>query len=136
MQMKFRTAAEGALLVGLVFVPFQAHAQRGVPSALELAQMPRFCYAQFQVPNAKGEEFRIRDCGPAANHYCYALMYVIRAKAVIGKKNERATLLQHAQIDIKYTEDAIKNYPACSIREHVANSKAEVANLKKIYGVK
>ena len=135
MQMKFRTAVEGALLVGLVFVPFHAHAQRGVPSALELAQMPKFCYAQFQVPKATGDDFRIRDCGPAANHYCYGLMYVIRAKAT-AKKNERATLLQHAEVDIKYTEDAIKNYPKCSIQEHVANSKAEVANLKKIYGVK
>ena len=134
MQVRIGTAFAVALLVGLTFLPFHAHGQSQEPTALELAQLPRFCYAQFKVPNATGDEFRIRDCGYAANHYCYGLMYIIRAKAAVSNKRTRMGLLGSAAVNIDQTEQAIKDYPQCSIREHVAASKKQVLDLKKIYG--
>src|SRR5256885_16344831 len=55
-----------AALIALVPV---ALGQQNI-NAVEIAQLPRFCWAQLNVPDAVGDDFRIRDCGPAANHFC------------------------------------------------------------------
>ena len=110
-----------------------AHGQAMKPTALELAQLPKFCYWQFQEPKPVGDQFRIHDCGPLMNHYCYGLIFLIQAKAN-SNKNQRLSLLGRAATDISYTENGMKEYPACPIRQHVLNSKAEVLNLQKIYG--
>ena len=102
---------------------------------VETAQLPRFCWAQLQVPNAQGDDFRIIDCGPAANHYCSALIYMIRAKGHVTKQ-ERLGLLGHADVDVKYTENAIADYPKCSIREHVAGTRVELDHLLTMFGFK
>jgi hypothetical protein len=122
-----------AALVAASLAAIDANGQQ-YPTALELAQLPKFCYAQYQVPNATGDEFRIRDCGPAMNHYCSGLMWIIRAKAATGNKNARMTMLGRAATDITYTENGMKDYPQCPLREHVAASKVQVLNLQKIYG--
>jgi len=105
------------------------------PSNLEVMQLPRFCWAQFKVPGAEGEEFRIRDCGPLANHYCFGLTYLLRAKKFTGK-GKPIGQLQGAYHDIRGTEIVIKDYPQCSIREHVTASRAEVEHLLRMYGAK
>jgi hypothetical protein len=102
---------------------------------VEIALLPRFCWAQLEVPNAQGDDFRIRDCGPSANHYCSALIYMIRARGHVNKRG-RLDLLGHADVDVKYTEHAIADYPKCSIREHVAGTRAELDNLMKMFGAK
>jgi hypothetical protein len=70
------------------------------------------------------------------NHYCYGLMYLIRAKGAAGTRNARLGFLGQAENNILYTENGMKGYPQCPLREHVAASKAEVLNLRKIYGGK
>ena len=102
---------------------------------VEIAQLPRFCWGQLDVPNARGGEFAIVDCGPAANHFCSGLIYMIRAKGHVTKQT-RLDLLGHADTDVRYTEKAIADYPNCSIRESVASTRAELNNLFTIYGVK
>lgn len=102
---------------------------------VETAQLPRFCWGQLDVPNAKGGEFSISNCGPAANHYCSALIYMIRAKGHVNKQT-RLNLFGSADVDVKYTEKAIVDYPKCSIREHVAGTRLELDNLMKMYGYK
>ena len=102
-------------------------------TAIEIAQLPRFCWAQLQVPNTEGDDFRIIDCGPAANHYCSALIYIIRAKGHVPKQ-QRLGLLGHADVDVKYTEKAIADYPKCSIREHVAGTRVELDHLLTMFG--
>ena len=116
----------------IALVPL-AHGQDNV-KPIEIAQLPSFCKAQY-VPDAKGDEYRIRDCGPAANHFCPALIYMIRARGNV-KKQERAGLLGHADVDIRYTERAIADYPKCSIREDVAGARAQLNSLLTMYGIK
>ena len=124
-----------AAIAALSSAALDAHGQGNKPTALELAQLPTFCYWQFRDPKPAGDQFRIDpNCGPAMNHYCYGLISLIRAKATIGNKKERMSLLGRAATDIRYTESNMKDYPQCQIRQHVANSKAEVLNLQKIYG--
>jgi len=97
--------------------------------------MPKFCWAQFHVPGATTDEFKIH-CGVASNHYCYALMYIIRAKQPGLSKQGRWDLLGHAEVDILYTERGTKDVQSCSIREHLAGTKVEVRNLRAMYGLK
>jgi hypothetical protein len=128
----------GALLIPSVLVPSLAEAgyreDMGVTS-VEIAQLPTFCWAQFDVPDAQGDEFKIRDCGYAWNHYCTGLIYLIRGKRS-GVKWKALPLIQHADIDVAYTERAIADAPKCSIREHVNATRAEVNHLLRIYGGK
>jgi hypothetical protein len=105
------------------------------PSSLEVIQLPRFCWAQFKVPGSDGPEFRIANCGPAANHYCFGLTYLMRTKKFTGRGKPLADL-GRADTDVWYTEVAIKDYPQCSIRGHVADTRAEINQLYRMYGAK
>ena len=104
-------------------------------TSIEMALLPQFCWRQFEVPDTQGEEFRIRDCGVAANHYCPGLIYLIRGKRQT-KKNNALPLIQHADIDVRYTESGIAGSPNCSIREHVDATRAEINHLLRMYGGK
>ena len=122
-----------AALIALVPVASGQTSMHVTP--VEIAQLPRFCWGQLEVPDAKSDEFRISGCGPAANHYCSALIYMIRARANV-KKQVRLNLLGHADADVRYTERAIADYPKCEIREHVVATRAALNNLITMYGGK
>ena len=107
-----------------------------IPSAVELTKLPKFCYGQARVPNATGEEFNLPpSCGPGTNHYCSGLIHLNRAKAT-GNRNKAVSELGQAEGDIRYTENWIKPYPNCPLRDHVAASRAEVNALLTANGVK
>jgi hypothetical protein len=103
-------------------------------TAIEKAQLPRFCWKQMEIPNAEGPEFTIpASCGVGMNHYCGGLVYLIRAKSAAGKA-KRLSLLGLADEGIRYTEQWMNKSPNCPIRGHLEASKAEVDNLRRIYG--
>jgi len=110
-------------------------ADEGGPTSMELALLPRFCWAQNKVPNINGPEFYIRDCGPGANHYCDALLSLARARNP-RRKDKPIAYLRSADWNLRYTETAIKDYPSCSIRDHVKGTRIEVNSLLRMYGVK
>jgi hypothetical protein len=108
------------------------------PSAIEIAQLPQFCWHHYNVPNAVGPEFDMpppKLCGYGMNHYCNGLVALIRAKHAVGR-GERLSMLGAARQNILYTEGAIQAYPECPIHDHVAASKAEVDHLLAISGGK
>jgi hypothetical protein len=103
-------------------------------TSIEIAQLPRFCLAQFEVPGAGGDEFKIsRDCGDFTNHYCPGLIYFIRGK-MSGTKAKALPLIGIADNDVAYTERGIANYPRCPIREHVEATRAEINHLLRLWG--
>ena len=104
-------------------------------TAIEIALLPQFCWRQFEVPDTPGDEFRIRDCGYSANHYCPGLIYLIRGKRSTTKNNA-LQFIQHADIDVRYTEGSIAGFANCSIREHVDTTRAEINHLLRMYGSK
>jgi hypothetical protein len=122
--------------IAFALVAYDTLGQGWRPTTIEIAQLPRFCWAQLQVPNVQGPEFSIVDCGPGANHFCSGLMYMIRAKGHMTDKRGRLDLLARADGDVRYTERAIADYPKCSIRDSVAATRAELDNLMTIYGYK
>jgi hypothetical protein len=94
--------------------------------ATEIAQLPPFCYGQV-IEGASAPEFNIpRGCGPGMNHYCFALLELIRGKGTIGNRRERMTHLQLAREQTLYTLRGMEKYPHCPIRGHVENTLNEV----------
>jgi hypothetical protein len=118
-----------------VFDACAQYASDWAPTKLEAIQLPRFCWAQMKVADVQGPEFYIRDCGPYANHYCFALTYFLRAKNWTGKGKPTNWLLR-ADGDVAYTEVGIKDYPQCSIRDHVAATRIELNQIMRMYGIK
>ncbi len=127
-----------ATLVPLMLVAVNALGQMTDlhPTATEIVRLPQFCWSQMGVPNATGPEFSFPfNCGSGLNHYCPGLVQLIRAKGP-ASKGKPIPFLRRAAGDIIYTENAIKDFPNCSIRDHVAASKAEVDRLLMMYGAK
>ena len=103
-------------------------------TSVEIAQLPTFCWGSLEVPNSTGAQFNFpASCGPGMNHYCGGLVKLIRAKHAPNKQ-QRMSLLGGAATDIRYTENAMKDFPGCPIRDHVAASKVEVNNIIRLYG--
>jgi hypothetical protein len=127
-----------ALLIPSILVPSSALAgyreNMGVTS-VEIAKLPTFCWAQFEVPDAQGDEFKIRDCGVAVNHYCPALIALMRGKGSAAR-GKGPGLIRVADGDVAYTEKGIAAYPRCPIREHVDATRAEINRLLRMYGSK
>jgi len=126
------------LLAPFILVPPAAlggYREETHATEVEIAQLPRFCWAQFEVPNATGDEFKMDNRCPGANHYCPGLIYLIRAKGHVSK-GERLGLLSRAEGDIRRTERGINDYPTCSISDHVAASRAQVNNHMVLFGLK
>jgi hypothetical protein len=127
-----------AAFVPLLFAVSDASAQlkNMNASSMEIALIPHFCWGQFEVPNATGPEFNFppqSQCGPAMNHYCPGLLQLIRAKRASNKR-DRFYNFGQADANIRYTENAIKDYPSCALREHVAASRAELNSLMTVFG--
>jgi hypothetical protein len=133
---KLLTAALLVLAFGISPFAYGGYRERLHLTSIEAAQLPKFCWAQMEVPGAKGPEYEFPPgCGPAMNHYCEGLVNLIRAKHAVGKTNA-IPLLRLSENSIQYTENGMKDYASCPIRGHVESSKAEVRNLLTIYGAK
>lgn len=103
------------------------------PTADEISQLPKFCWEQMGVPNAKGDAYRPLQCGPGTNHYCPGLVWLLRAKLQRDSR-KKSGLLDTAANDVQYTEQWISSYPNCSIRNHVKATKVEVEMLRRVFG--
>lgn len=126
-----------AVVTTAALLPFGALGQMKDlnPKAVEIAQLPTFCWTQMGVPNVSGPEFNFpRACGPGMNHYCPALVHLIRAKKTF-KKGDKARKLLDADIMVRYTENAIQKYPDCPVRQHVEATRAEIRSLMTMYNV-
>ena len=105
--------------------------------AVIVAQLPRFCWAQY-MEGVSGLEYDIdpKSCGYGMNHYCPGVVALISAKRSFGDRNKRLSLLREAQTDTLYTLQAMKPYPGCFIRGHVEKTLNEVNGYLKGMGQK
>jgi hypothetical protein len=106
-------------------------------TSVELAQLPKFCWAQMEMAGATGRGYSIErsECGDWTNHYCPGLVTLIRFKKS-ANKSQQLSLLLGADGDVGYTEKGIKDFPQCSIRGHVAATRTEINTFLSIYGKK
>ena len=129
--------AGSALLIGSTQAPLAHAGYRDYLhiTSVEIAQLPHFCWRQFEVPGAEGYEFEMHDCGPLANHYCPGLLYLVRSKGPAAK-GKPLNFIKVADDNVAYTEKGIAGFPNCSIRQHVEETRAEVNQLLKRYSSK
>lgn len=117
-----------ALLLGLVAVVGVAYATtkyKAAPS--EVVLLPRFCWAQY-MEKVEGPQYEIprSTCGVYTNHYCPALIELIRANKSFGNPGLRKQHLVVARRETLYTLNGIKSFPSCPIRGHVESTLREV----------
>jgi hypothetical protein len=88
------------------------------PTATEVAQLPKYCWAQFT--KVKGPEYELpKGCGGGMNHYCPALVEYMRASRSYSDRQERLGHLNRARRNVLYTLRAMERYPACPLRADV-----------------
>lgn len=135
-----RTIGLSLVIAGLVscFLPVSnVHGQMKDlnPKAVEIAQLPMFCYGQMKVPNANGPAYNFpHDCGPGMNHYCPGLIHLIRGKFALKAGDRRSELLE-ADAYVRYTQSALLQFPECSIRGHVDATRVEIDRLMGMYRI-
>lgn len=97
------------LVLGSMIFPTLLMAQRYRDkefNAAELAQLPKYCYAQYVDDKlSSNPEYSIQGCGPFVNHYCGALVDLMRAQQFSRQKFQRRRHVDSAIKEIKYTLD-------------------------------
>lgn len=137
MSLMIRWCSRMTVVTAAALLPLGAQGQMKDlnPKAVEIAQLPTFCWTQMGVPNISGPEFNFpRACGPGMNHYCPGLVHLIRAKKVF-KKGDKARELLDADGMVRYTENAIRPFPTCPVRQHVEATRTEIRSLMTMYNV-
>jgi hypothetical protein len=102
----------------------------------EIVQLPKFCWREMGVPNLPATpEYRIQKCGAWANHYCEGLVQLLRAKLQI-QQGKWSYLLGKAADHVEYTDKNTKQFPSCSIRNHIEETKVEILRLRSYGGTR
>ena len=87
-------------------------------SAVEIAQLPKYCYAQYVDGTQDDPKYATpATCGLAMNHLCPALVFLSRAQKANPNKAVRREDLRMAIQEIQYTLNHMA--PACPIRDDV-----------------
>jgi hypothetical protein len=116
-----------ALLFSLVAAAGMAQATKYKAPASEVVQLPKFCWAQYMV-GVEGPQYEIprSSCGVYMNHYCPALLEVIRANKSFDNLGARRQHLLVARRETIYTLNGMKEFPACPIRTHAETTLRQV----------
>jgi len=94
---------------------------RYTASPFEVAQLPKFCYHQYVDGSLAGEYSIPQSCGPEMNHFCPALVFMMKAQDVKERKSERVGNMGHARTEIQYTIRGM--LPGCPIAPEVMAAK-------------
>ena len=73
--------------------------------------LPQFGWGQFEVPNAQGDEFWIRDCGPPRTTTVPRSSVSCGASVRPPRRGDALPYFQHADIDVRLHGGAIADFP-------------------------
>lgn len=134
---EFLAASGAAAVLVATSIAVGGNREQHKVTDMEIAQLPKFCWTDMGSRVAKGPEFSIsrseRVCGPGVNHYCEGLLFLLRAKQARNTR-ERSSLLGGAEKSVRYTLNAIKNYPNCTVRGHAEATMAEILAVRAAAG--
>ena len=128
--------ARAVLFLVLAFPAF-AHAAKPAsdgsgffPGALEIVRLPKMCWGQFDS-KFRGPGFELPGgCGGSMNHLCPTYVSLNRAKSAVADPGARVYWLGVAHGHIEYTINAIKNYPACPLRDEIGRLQGEIRGMQ------
>jgi hypothetical protein len=96
-------------------------------TALEVMQLPQYCWGQFN-PQFTGPAYHLpKGCGTGMGHYCPALVSLVRAKKASG---DRGYWLNVADDHMGYTIDRLGDPAKCPIAQDVQRYAAEIRALR------
>lgn len=121
----------GAILsILLLFWPVGVSAQkyRGDTTPAEIANLPKYCYAQYvNEQYSKDPLHSIQGCGAYMNHYCPGLVDFMRAQSPALAKPQRVEKLKSAKKNFEYT---LKYMPQnCWLRSDAQSSMRQAEML-------
>lgn len=101
----------------------------GGATAIEQAQLPRYCYYLHVDKKYQGHpQYDMpRSCGPFTNHYCEGLIALMRAQKATAPAKERRDNAGRAVSAIEYTLKGVTK--ECPIR---ADAEAALARAKSV----
>lgn len=123
----FRNMALAVAMACLAILPSPANAAGAggySAPASELVLLPQFCWGQYNAQYSGGQYFP-SECGPFMNHYCPALLDYNRAFREISRE-KRAHIMRTVLENMEYSIKGMKEFPACSIRQHVEKTYKRV----------
>lgn len=98
--------------------------RQGQASASEVLMLPRFCWWEYNAA-FKDTALEIQGCGVGMNHYCSALVEFNRAQSTLDRF-KKTYKLEAVLRGVEYTLGWMKEYPNCSIRQHVEQTYVRV----------
>lgn len=133
--MRSQTTLSSIAAFALMVAVCSAAAQPRIPPTYhaapdEVIQLPKYCYAQYVDGALSGEFAFPKSCGPAMNHYCGALVSMMRAQKMSLRKAERVGYMQAAVREINYTIHDMS--PGCPVAHDVLATKQRAEMLSRI----
>jgi hypothetical protein len=105
----------------------QANRSEFDPTPLEFAQLPPYCQGQFKPELAAADPaYRMPECGPRFNHFCPALVALMRASQITKPKHERQWALAPARGNMKYTTDSMPASCPLAPQVHAAQVRLQI----------
>lgn len=102
---------------------------------LEIAQLPRYCWASFDPKWTQPgmAEFNLPGgCGERFNHFCPGVLSLQRAKAALADAKRRSYWLNVAQDHFRYTVDGLAHVTTCRMKPTVTSMAEEIRVLKSM----
>jgi hypothetical protein len=124
--------AAGALAIAAHCEAQQQLYKRKHDTALEIAQLPKFCYDQYvDTSLSRNPEYSITAaCGIGMNHFCPGLLNLMRAQKGTLSRDSRRGHLRQGKENVEYT---VVRMPAnCRYRDDVNAAMVRVQTLEKI----
>jgi len=129
-----RHAISAALLVaiGASAVAQPKIAPKYKASAIEVAQLPKYCWAQYVDQAYAGHpQFSIPNvCGPYVNHFCPGLVGLMQASSATHSMSGRREILRIAAENIQYTLRYKGIQPPCPIYRDVKAAEARANSMR------
>jgi hypothetical protein len=124
------------VMVASITCDAQQSYRRPSDKAAEIAQLPKYCYAQYVDTKLYGNpEYEIgapgTNCGPGMNHFCPALMMLIRAQNPALARPKRKEQLRGAKEQVNYTLQRMQ--PQCLYREDVYEAMRRIQALEPAF---
>jgi hypothetical protein len=119
--------AVGAVILG------SASAQTRI-SALEIGQLPQYCWASYDSKLEGVSGYSITNCGAGMNHFCSGLTYMLRANKPGLHRNTKIDQLVQARREITYTVQRVS--PTCPILADVQMADQRLRVMEAAAGIK
>lgn len=121
--LSFPTQSRPVLTTSLLFLALAlasspATAGKYKASAIIIATLPQYCYAQYIDGLEHDPRFQIRDCGSFSNHFCPGLVLIEQARKS-KEPSEKKELLRMARENVNYwaNHSKVDDYPNCILRQ-------------------